>query len=140
MTGFQILIALHVLAAALWAGSALFMTLFILPTVARSGAQGGAFMQLLLATNHFPVALGIAGATTILSGFGMFWIISGGFSPSFMRTPAGTMLSIGALCGILAAVMGAITGRMKERGAPFARAAAFLLLCALVLMTVGSHA
>lgn len=133
------LIALHVLAAAFWLGSTLFLILFVGRAIASNPAEGGPFMQRLVLVSRFPTALAIAGATTIISGFWMFWIVSGGFSRGFMSSPTGIIISIGAACGIAATITGAITGRLRERGAPFALATATLLVSALVLMTVGSH-
>ena len=133
------LIALHVVAACFWAGATLFLVLFVGPTVVRAGADGGAFMQRLAVTSRFPVALGIAGATTILSGFVLMGLVSSGFQPAFFQSGMGRLLGAGAACGILAVVTGIVTGRMRERGAPFAMATAFLLVMALVLMTLGAH-
>lgn len=133
------LIALHVFAAAFWLGSTLFLIGFVSRAIAANPVEGGAFMQRLMVVSRFPVALAVAGATTILSGFWMFWIVSGGFSRGFMASPTGVLISIGAACGIGATITGAITGRLRERGGRFAIATASLLVTALVLMTVGSH-
>ncbi|MGA8839445.1 MAG: hypothetical protein WB491_03030 [Candidatus Aquilonibacter sp.] len=82
----------------------------------------------------------VAGATTILSGIAALWIVSGGFNPAFMRSTTGILISCGAACGVLAVATGITTGRLQEKGAPFAVATGTLLVIALVCMTLGAHA
>jgi uncharacterized membrane protein len=133
------LISLHVLAAAFWVGATIFLVGFVGPAVARAGADGGAFMQSLVSHSRFPVALGIAGGTTVLSGVLIFWILSGGFAPAYMHSSTGMLISYGAACGTLAIVTGVITGRLQQRGRPFAIVTGVLLVSSLVLMTLGAH-
>ena len=57
-----------------------------------------------------------------------------------MRSTTGILISCGAACGILPVVTGIITGRLQEKGAPFAVATGTLLVIALVCMTLGAHA
>jgi hypothetical protein len=133
------LITLHVLAAAFWVGSTLALVGFIGPAAARSGIDTPSFMRSLMSGTRFELALALSGATTILSGIAALWIVSGGFNAGFMRSETGVLISCGAACGFLAIASGIITGRMQQRGAPFARATALLLVTALVFMTLGAH-
>jgi len=132
------LIALHVLAAAFWVGASLTLK-FVVDAVRRGGADAAAFMPTLMFRSGLARALGVAGATTILSGLAALWILSDGFNPAFMRSPTGMLISCGAACGILAVVTGIVTGRLQEKGAPFAIATGTLLVVALVCMTLGAH-
>ncbi len=132
------LIALHVLAAAFWVGASLTLK-FVVDAVRRGGVDAASFMPALMFRSRLALALGVAGATTILSGVAALWIVSGGFNPAFMRSTTGILISCGAACGILAVATGIITGRLQEKGAPFAVATGTLLVVALVCMTLGAH-
>lgn len=132
------LIALHVLAAAFWVGASLTLK-FVVDAVRTTGVDP-AFMHGLMFRSRLATALGIAGFITIFSGLGALWIVSGGFNPAFMRSTTGILISCGAACGILAVGTGITTGRLQERGAPFAAATGALLVIALVCMTLGAHA
>lgn len=138
MTG--LLIALHVLAAAFWAGAILTLVGFVGPAAMRSGIDVPAFMRTLMFGVRFQAALAVAGATTILSGIAALWLVSGGFNLAFMSSKMGILISCGAAAGILAVVTGVITGRLQQKGAPFAYATGALLVVALVCMTLGAHA
>jgi hypothetical protein len=133
------LIALHVLAAAFWLGASLTLIGFVVPAVRRSGVDAPLFMQTLM-LGGFQRALGLAGATTILSGFAVLWLVSAGFNRGFMQSTNGVLIACGAAAGILAVVTGIITGRLQQKGAPFALATNALLVIALVCMTLGAHA
>jgi hypothetical protein len=134
------LIALHVLAAAFWLGASLSLVGFVVPAVRNSGIDAPVFMRTLMLSSGFQRALGLAGATTILSGFLVLWIVSAGFNRGFMQSTNGVLIACGAAAGILAVVTGIITGRLQQRGAPFALATNALLVIALVCMTLGAHA
>jgi hypothetical protein len=134
------LIALHVLAAAFWAGAIVTLVGFVAPAAVRSGIDVPRFMSTLMFGARFQAALGIAGTTTILSGIAALWLVSGGFNRAFMSSTTGVLISCGAAAGILAVITGIITGRLQQRGVPFAYATGGLLVVALVCMTLGAHA
>lgn len=134
------LIALHVLAAAFWLGASLTLIGFVVPAVRSAGIDAPAFMRTLMFGTRFQGALALAGATTILSGIAVLWLVSGGFNRGFMESTNGVLIACGATCGILAVVTGIITGRLQQKGAPFALATNALLVIALVCMTLGAHA
>ncbi|MBV8637177.1 MAG: hypothetical protein JO322_03770 [Candidatus Eremiobacteraeota bacterium] len=132
------LLAIHVLAAAFWLGSTLLLVGVVTPALAAAGPDVAQHFAPQL-FQRVPRALGVAGATTILSGLWLYWIVSGGFNSGFARSTGGGLIGIGALCGIAAVFTGIITGRLQERGRAFAVASAALLVCALTLMIVGSR-
>ncbi|HTV91860.1 MAG TPA: hypothetical protein VMG98_04000 [Verrucomicrobiae bacterium] len=134
------LIALHVLAAAFWVGATLTLIGFVAPAAVRSGIDVPAFMRTLMFGARFQIALAFAGATTILSGIVALWIVSGGFNHGFMASANGILISCGAAAGILAVITGVVTGRLQQKGAPFAFATGALLVVALICMTLGAHA
>ncbi len=139
MNGLAALLALHVLAAAFWIGSTLMLTLFIVPATLRAGIDVPAFMQALFFGARLQLGFALAGAITIVTGIAALWIVSGGFGPRFMQSETGILICVGAASGILAIVTGIVTGRLQEKGAPFAYATGALLIVALVCMVYGSH-
>jgi hypothetical protein len=50
--------------------------------------------------------MGIAALLTVISGVLMYWSVSNGFRLAWLATSSGIVLSIGALAGILAYVVG----------------------------------
>ncbi len=133
-----VLLAIHVLAAAFWFGSTILLVAVVTPALAAAGPDAAQVVAPQL-FRRVPSALGVAGATTILSGLWLYWIVSGGFNPAFTHSTGGTLIGIGAVCGIAAVITGVITGRLQRAGRPFALASVVLLVCALTLMIVGSR-
>lgn len=140
MSGLAALLALHVLAAAFWVGSTLMLTLFVVPAAQRANIDVPAFMQSLFFGARLQAGFAATGATTIVTGIAALWIVSGGFGPTFMRSETGFLIALGAASGVLAIVTGIVTGRLQEKGAPFAYATGALLIVALVCMVYSSHA
>ncbi len=132
------LLTIHVISAAFWFGSTILLVGVVTPALAASGPEAAQVVAPQL-FRRVPSALGIAGAVTILSGLWLYWIVSGGFNSGFAHSAGGMLIGIGAICGIAASVTGVITGRLQERGRPFAMASVVLLVCALTLMIVGSR-
>src|SRR5262245_48443250 len=104
---------LHVLAAAIWIGSAAFLALVVVPSIEASGPAGGQVMTLVTSRNgrHFGVFSGL----TLLSGIYLLWRFTGGFDGAVLSTHAGRAFSIGGAAGILAFIVGIIIGRTAER-------------------------
>ncbi|HJR13993.1 MAG TPA: hypothetical protein VJ833_08875 [Rhodanobacteraceae bacterium] len=160
---------LHILFAALWVGSAVFLTLYVAPAIRATGPRGAPVMAELMRRRMggFTAA---AAMLTVLSGLWMYWIFTHGFDFDVVGHGAGLALGLGGLCGILAAVIGgAVIGRAAERAgklsqqvaqlpdgeerevtmqsvaalqrriATFSRLAVVLLVAALVAMTI-AHA
>lgn len=100
----------HVLLGAFWVGSALLLTLFIIPAVEASGPAGGTVMQGLVKKGMARV-LTFVGLFTVLTGIYLLWQLSGHFSGSFMGSSSGILLSTGALFGIIALLIGVHVSR-----------------------------
>jgi uncharacterized membrane protein len=96
---------LHVGGGVFWAGATFVFAGFIEPTAGAAGQDGARFLQ-RLAGGRYPVAMMVAGLTTVLAGIALLGIDSGGFQPAFMGSRLGVTLSIGGACGIGAAVVG----------------------------------
>jgi uncharacterized membrane protein len=96
---------LHIGGGVFWAGATFVFAGFIEPTAGAAGQDGARFLQ-RLAGGRYPVAMMVAGVTTVLAGIALLGIDSGGFQPAFMGSRLGVTLSIGGACGIVAAVVG----------------------------------
>ena len=102
---------LHVLLAAIWIGSTVFLTFFVMPLIEQSGAAGG---QMMVALNRKGLSafFGALGGTTVVTGIYLFWRFTGGFDPVVSGSRAGIMYSIGGLAGVIAVIIGgSIVGR-----------------------------
>jgi hypothetical protein len=62
----------------------------------------------LLVQRRFPQYLVIAGWSAIISGALLYWIVSGGIQLQWLATSRGTLLTIGALSGIGALLVGVL--------------------------------
>ena len=102
--------ALHVLVAALWIGSTIFISQLLVPAVKISGPAGG---QVMMSINRrgLGVYMSILGAMTVVTGLYLLWHFAGGFG-AVGETHAGIAFAIGGSSGILAGIVGgAIVGR-----------------------------
>ena len=102
--------ALHVLLAATWIGSTIFITTLLDPAVDASGASGG---QVMMNINRRGITAYMAtlGAMTIVTGLYLLWHFAGSFG-SITASHAGIAFGIGGTSGILAGVIGGgVVGR-----------------------------
>ena len=109
------LLVLHVLLAAVWIGSTVFMTFFVMPVFEQAGPAGG---QMMVALNRKGLSafFGALGGTTVLTGIYLFWRFTGGFDPVVSGSRAGIVYSIGGLAGLIAVVIGgSIVGRSARK-------------------------
>ena len=111
---------IHILAGALWVGTAVVTAAFLIPTVRSLGPAGGPVMQHITQVRKLPVFFMIAGLLTVLSGIGLYSIASGGFSNGWMRSGAGTTFGVGGVLALSAMLMGIFVA------APLAKRAAAL--------------
>ena len=102
--------ALHVLMAATWIGSTIFISTLLTPAIDASGASGG---QVMMNINRRGITayMGGLGALTIITGLYLLWRFAGGFG-AVVDTHAGIAFGIGGSAGILAGIIGgAVVGR-----------------------------
>jgi len=107
--------ALHVLMAALWIGSTVFITSLLMPAVDATGPAGG---QVMMRINRrgLTTYMTVLGAMTLMTGLYLFWRFTGGFDPGVSTTHAGLAFGIGGAAGILAGVIGgAVVGRNAKK-------------------------
>lgn len=112
---FLILRILHVLLAAVWIGSTVFMTVLVMPAIEASGPAGG---QVMMGLNRKGLTAFFAalGGTTAVTGIYLFWRFTGGFDPEISRSHAGMAFGIGGLAGIIAVIIGgSVVGRSANK-------------------------
>lgn len=102
----HLLRVIHIVLGAFWFGSVVFMSVFLVPTIKALGPAGGPVMGHLAQSRKLPQWLMTAGVLTILSGFFLYWRDSGGLQIIWIATPMGTTLTVGAICAIVAMVVG----------------------------------
>lgn len=96
---------LHIFSGIFWVGTNFFMILFLVPSVKSAGPAGGAVMGKLV-ISRFSATIGAAALVTVLAGLTMYGLDSKGFQLSWILSPSGIVLTIGAVAGILAAGVG----------------------------------
>lgn len=96
---------IHVVLGVAWVGSMFFLSTFLIPSLGDVGPDGSKVV-VALARRKLMVFLPIAGIVTILSGLYLYWRVSSGFAPEYMRSGAGQTYGIGAALAIIALVLG----------------------------------
>ncbi len=97
---------IHILFGVFWAGTAMFNAIFLIPAVRALGPAGGPVMQEIAGKRKLPVYFLVAGLLTVLSGFGLYWYDSAGFTNGFMRSAGGMTFGIGAVLALIAVLLG----------------------------------
>lgn len=109
-----VLRVLHIVSGAYWAGAAFVLSAFVTPTAKAAGLEGGKYMQ-TLARSRLSASLSAAAGITVLSGFLLYWRDSGGFQAAWILSGQGLGYSLGAVAGLAAFAIGALTGRTVKR-------------------------
>jgi uncharacterized membrane protein len=96
----------HILIGVFWAGSAIYLALFLEPSVRAAGPAGGQVMRQLINRNFSQYAAGAA-IITVLSGVALFWIDSDHFrSMLWIQTRSSTAYQVGGGSAIIALIIG----------------------------------
>ncbi len=96
-----ILRLLHIVLGVFWAGTLIFLAVFLVPSVQDVGPDGAKVMA-ALQRRRFLDVMPIVAALTILSGLWLYWRMSGGFNPAWVTSPVGLALGIGGLLALVA--------------------------------------
>jgi hypothetical protein len=99
---------IHILAGSFWVGAAVVTTAFLMPTARALGPEGGRFVQAILGKFRLSNYISLSAILTTLAGIALYWIASDGLQPAWIFTSAGIILSIGAMTGIVAAILGGV--------------------------------
>ena len=100
----------HILGGIYWLGSGLFTTFFLLPAMASAGPAAGQIMASLTKRRLF-VILPIVALLTILSGFRLMMIMSGGFDRAYFAAVTGKAYSLGGIAATVAFLLSLIVAR-----------------------------
>lgn len=101
---------IHVLGGVFWVGTAVFMSLYLIPAATQAGPAGAQVLA-NLAKRKLMVALPIIAVLTILSGVRLMQIVSSGFAPGYFRTGSGHTYAISSVLAILALIIGITISR-----------------------------
>ncbi len=96
---------LHIVLGVFWAGTLIFVAMYLVPSVREAGPDGMKVMAAIQRRRFLDVMPAVA-TVTILSGLWLYWRISGGFNLAWMMTPMGLALGIGGLLSITAFIIG----------------------------------
>jgi hypothetical protein len=105
-TYIMVLRTLHIMAGALWVGSAIFYFLFVEPVVKTLGPAGPKFMQDLIDRRRYPLYMNVVSALTVLAGLLLYWNTSGGLQMAWVRTGPGLGFTLGSLVALVVYALG----------------------------------
>lgn len=98
---------LHLLAGILWAGGGVTLGWFVIPAALDAGPHGGLVLRELV-VRRFPAMMTAAGLVTVLTGVRLYMLRYG---PGWLGTMEGIAITLGALLGIGALAIAAMSQR-----------------------------
>ena len=102
-----ILRLVHIVAGVFWVGAVIFIALFLMPSLRGAGPAGGAVMQQLAQVRRLPIWMMAGSILTLLSGIGLYWHDSAGFSSTtWLASGTGRMFGLGGVLAIAGSVLG----------------------------------
>lgn len=101
-----VLRALHILGGIFWAGGAVMLYGFVMPSVKATQPESGRFMQQLAGRSGLPAFMTASSLACVLAGIALYAPISGQFDRDWLHSTRGIVLSVGALIGLLAMLEG----------------------------------
>ena len=105
-----VLRVVHILGGIFWVGSAMFMTLFLLPAIAKAGPNAGSVLGALRARGLLGV-LPVVALVTMASGVRLLWIISGGFAAAYFRSTTGHIYAGAGIAAIVSFLISLLVAR-----------------------------
>ena len=100
----------HVGTGVFWAGTLLFVALFLEPGIRAAGPPGGAVMQQLHRLRYFTI-MPVVALLTLVSGFWLYWKVSNGFDPAWMGSRVAMSLGTGGVLSLVAFAIGMLVLR-----------------------------
>ena len=104
---YGVLVLVHVLCAFIWGGGVLITGFYFVPSILESGPGGGAVMAGVM-KRKYSLIMGVTSILAILTGLRLYAIR---FSPAWVATSEGIVLTLGALLGLSAWGIGAFRQR-----------------------------
>lgn len=107
---------LHIFAGIAWAGAGFLALTVISPYIAKMQGQGGSALSGFYGNSRWSAFMGAAGGITVLAGlilyFGRPWF---GWTTMVFSQAGTTVLTIGAVAGVLALIHGGASLSRKQR-------------------------
>lgn len=110
MVELLILRLVHIVAGALWVGSGVYATLFLMPALTESGVDAGKLFGALERRGLFTFMPVIA-VLTILTGLRLMWIVSDGFGPAYFSSTAGQAYTVSGVAAVLTFLLAMFVSR-----------------------------
>lgn len=109
--------ALHIVLGALWLGTAVLLTVYLVPAM-RSVGPAGAPVMGQLGRRQLGRYILVVASLTALTGLWLYWRVTNGLQPSVMLSTPVLVLGIGVACGLLALAVGllVVTPTIKRVG------------------------
>jgi uncharacterized membrane protein len=96
----------HIVLGVFWVGAAVFLAFLLVPALRATGPSGGAVMQ-RLTEMKMHLWLMAASILTVLSGFGLYWHDSAGFtSKAWLASGPGRTFGLGAILALVGIAIG----------------------------------
>lgn len=102
-----ILRILHIGAGVFWAGAVFFLARFLGPAAGKLGPAAAPVMRELVEARRIHVALAVAAVVTVLAGALLYWNNIVASHGAWARSVSGQVYGIGAVCGVVALLIGA---------------------------------
>ena len=102
---------IHVGAAILWVGSAFAVFVFVEPTAAALGPEGGRFVGTMVEKRKMPTVITSLGGLTVLGGVVLYLKASSGLDPDWITSGPGIGFTLGSITAIIAFAMGLLAIR-----------------------------
>ena len=107
---------IHILSGIFWLGSAAIAAYFLFPALRATGPSASPFMYQLMERQKLSVAVSVAMALSILSGFALYGWFSAVTHGEFARSRMAMVLGVGAILSIVAAgVAGAVSSPTSRK-------------------------
>ena len=107
--------AVHVLLAATWVGSVAFMVFFVMPALKETGPAAGPMIG-AIERRGLNAFFGALGGLAVLTGFYLYWRLTGGFDPALSATRGAMVFGTGGIAGLISVIVGgAVVGRNMKR-------------------------
>ena len=105
---------IHILSGIFWLGATLVIAGFLVPAMRATGGEATRFMNHVMQQRRLQTYILVAMTLTILSGLGMFGVLSSG-GGAWARSRMGMVLSVGAVLTIIASAAGSMFSRPAGR-------------------------
>lgn len=105
----------HIVGGAFWFGSAMMMSFFVSPTVAATAEAGQKFMGHLVSQRRLVTVISFFAGLTVVTGAGLYWIDSGGFTSAWQWSNSGMVFGIGGILGLIGFIFGMQIGANTKR-------------------------